>query len=207
MERTGHLRRLVLAGIAVSLAGCSWTSARTRDFGDLFRLEGQVGYGLSAHAHAGELAHVGVGSSRNWSAGVLYGEAGTQTITEDHLPLSVIWSFTNPSKEHVHRIKVGEEGTEGTHRCFLIFPGALKPGTLQKHDIHYLDLEAGFLAGFVGLEVGFSLGELLDFIMGLFKWSDEWTFMDPGQDDTWDERDLKQFWIPRRTREGIFLPD
>lgn len=204
MERAGHLRRLAGAAVALSLVGCSWAGARARDFGDLFRLEGQVGYGLSAHAHAGEIIHAGAGSSRNWSAGLLYGEAGTQTITEDHFPLSVVWSFANPSKEHVHRIKVGEEGT---HRCYLIFPGALNPGTVQKHDIHYLDIEAGFLAGFVGLEAGFSLGELLDFIMGLFKWSEEWTFMDPGQDDTWDERDLKGFWLPRRTREGIFLPD
>lgn len=207
MEGAGHLRRIVLLAVLALPAGCAWGSARARDFADLFRLEGQIGYGLQAHANAGELLHAGAGSSRRWTAGLLYGRAVEQSVTEHHLPVSLVQSFIHPARERAHALTLHPDGDVDYHRCFLIFPGKINPGTLTKDDIHYLDLEAGFLAGVVGAEVGFSPGELLDFLLGLFRFSEDWKFLDPAGDDSFEQREDKRFWVPRRTREGIVLPD
>ncbi len=207
MDRPGHLRRLIAAALALSAAGCSYGEARLRDFGDIFRLEGQAGYGLQAHANAGELFHGGAGSSRQWSAGVRYGRAESSSATEHHLPWSLVASIARPAREHAHGMDLALEDGPGSHRCYLIFPGAINPGTVKKDSIHYFDLEAGFLALVVGLEAGFSAGELLDWFLGLFRFSESWTFLDPADDDDLELRDVKRLWILRRTREGIVLPE
>lgn len=206
MARARDLRRLIPL-LALALGSCSWVSARGHDFADLWRLEGQVGYGLQAHAAAGELAHVGAGSSRHWSAGLVYGRAGTQSVTEHHFPVSVVASFVDPDRQYVHGINLEDDENGGLHRCYMIFPGALNPGTVRKDTVRYLDLEAGFLAGVVGIEAGFSPGELLDFVLGLFRWTDDWTVLDPAVDDDPEERAFRRLWHPRRTREGVVLPE
>jgi hypothetical protein len=205
MEGARHLRRLTLL-LAASAAGCTYAGERLRDFGDLFRLEGRAGYGLQAHAAAGELVHAGAGSSRGWTGGWVYGRAEGQLLAEDHFPVSLILSLAAPERDQVHRLRLGppEEGRE--HRCFLIFPGALNPGGLEKPEIHYLDLEAGFLAGVAGIDAGFSLGEFFDWFLGLFKFDGSWTFLDPAGDDPPPSRQEKRLWLPRRKREGVVLP-
>ena len=207
MEGAGHLRRIAVAAVALSLAGCAWGKARARDFGDIFRFEVQGGYGLQVHANAGELAHVGVGSSHHWSAGWVYGKGATQETIEDHIPLSVAWSFVDPEHQHLHRMKLGYRGEHGTHRCYSAFPGALNPGTVEKSDINYLDVEVGFLAGFFGIEVGFSIGEFIDFFLGIFRWDDSWTACDIAGDDPEEEREFKRLWLKKLPREGLFLPE
>jgi hypothetical protein len=177
-----------------------------RDFGDLFRLEGHVGYGLQAHAAAGEILHAGVGSSQQWGGGLVYGRAGRTESMEDHLPLSIVWSLTEPDQEGFHRIVSGPDGSGGRHRCFLIFPGAINPCRFEKEDIHYFDVEAGFLAGLVGAEVGFSIGEFVDWVLGFFKFTDAWTFLDPAEDDTLAARRARRLWVPRRSDEPILPP-
>jgi len=204
MARAGHLRLVAAAAAALSASACTYARDRLHDFADIFRLEGQVGYGLRAHANAGELAHVGLGSSRQWSAGWVYGQAGTQDVTEDHLPFSLVWSILDPEKEHVHRLTLG---TDGTHRCYLIFPGALNPGTLEKDEIRYLDFEAGFLAGVVGIEAGVSVGEFFDWLIGLVKFDPSWTFLDIAGDDSPELRAGRRLWFPRRKREGFIPPN
>jgi hypothetical protein len=198
-ERAGRIFSPALFLAPALLSGCVYGRDRLNDFADIFRLEGQAGYGLQAHAQAGELAHVGLGSSRRWSAGLVYGRIGTQDVTEDHLPLTILWSILDPEKEHVHRLGLG---TEGAHRCYLIFPGALNPGTLEKDEIRYLDLEAGFLAGVAGLEAGVSPGEFLDWFLGLLKFDASWTFLDIAGDDAPEWREGRRLWTPRRKREG-----
>lgn len=191
---------------ALSAAGCAWTEQRALDFADIFRLEGRAGYGLRAQVGAGELLHAGAGSSRTWGWGLVYGRLESEPSTEDHFPLSVLWTIVDRTQEAVHRLPAGEDGKAGTHRCFILFPGAIGSSSAVKTDIHYFDLEAGFLALVVGLEVGFSLGELADWLLGLFKFDDSWEFLDPAGDDRPAGRDLKRVWIPRFEKEPLLQP-
>ncbi len=206
MEGPRDLRRLIAALLALSAWGCAYAGERLRDFGDLFRLEGRIGYGLQAHAAAGELAHAGAGSSRGWSAGWVYGRPGQQLVAEDHFPLSVVGSFAAPEREHVHRLRLGPPEANLEHRCYLLFPGALNPGAAAKPDIHTLDVEAGFLALVAGLDAGFSPGEFFDWLLGLFKFDGSWTFLDPAGDDGEPARAEKRLWLPPRKHEGVVLP-
>ena len=199
-------RGAVLVGGIPLLLGCAWAEQRALDLADCFRLEGRVGYGLQAHANAGELLHAGLGSSKSWGAGLLYGRAESNVALEDHLPFSVVWTLVDRTQESLHRLPVGEEGKEGTHRCFLLFPGMIGTGTVVKPDVHFFDLEAGFLALFWGLEIGFSLGEFLDLLAGLLKFDDAWTFLDPAGDDPPPERDRRRLWIPRFEKDPLLRP-
>ena len=198
---------MAVIAVALSLSGCTWGMARVRDFGDIFRFEVHAGLGLQAHVNAGELLHIGVGSSRHWSAGWSYGQGGTQQSIEDHIPLSVVWSFMDPEHEHVHQKRLGYRGDRGTHRCYGLFPGSLNPGTVEKPDIHYLDVEVGFVALFFGFEVGFSIGEFLDFVLGIFHWDDSWTACDIAGDDPIEEREFKRLWLKKLPREGLYIPE
>ena len=184
-------------------SGCSYAGARLHDLGDIVRLEGHLGYGLQAHANVGDLAHVGAGSSRQWSAGWVYGRAERGTSTEEHLPLTIVYTLLNPDQDQVHRAAIGPDGADGTHRCYFPFPGALNPGSLEKSEMRFLDLEGGALAGVVGIDAGFSLLELLDFLLGLFRFSESWTVLDPADDDPPSLREGRRLWSPRRKADGV----
>lgn len=199
------MNRLLTLALLLSpaLPGCSYASARLQDFGDIVRLEGHLGYGLQAHGNVGELFHVGAGSSRQWSAGWIYGRSAHGTSTEEHFPLTIVYTLLNPEQDQVHRIAIGPEGAEGTHRCYFVFPGVLNPGSVEKNDMRYLDLEAGALVGGIGLDAGFSILELLDFLLGLFRFSDAWTVLDPADDDPAPLRESRRLWSPRRRSDGV----
>lgn len=204
MRRLG--RTVGLLGAPLLLGGCAWVEQRALDFADCFRFEGQAGYGLLVHANAGELLHAGLGSRKAWTAGIVYGRAESGVTLEDYFPLSIVWTVVDQTQESIHRLPLGEEGTSGTHRCFLLFPGMIETGTVVKPDLHFFDLEAGFLALFVGVEIGFSAGEFLDFLAGLCKFDDGWSFLDPAEDDTPAPRDLKRLWIPRSEKDPLLRP-
>jgi hypothetical protein len=186
-----------------SVCGCSYASARLSDLGDIVRLEGHLGYGLQAHANAGEIVHFGVGSSRQWSAGWIYGGVVRDTSIEEHFPLTIVYTLMNPDQAQVHRITLGTGGSGGTHRCMLLFPALVNPGTVEKEDIHFMDFEVGVLAGVVGFDAGFSLLEFVDFLLGLFRFSDSWTFLDPANDDGPAALENRPLWIPRRKSDGV----
>src|SRR5690349_23980207 len=86
--------------------GCAWLGARGRDLGDVVRVEGSVGVGLQAHANAGEILHLGFGSSRRWSAGWAYGIPTNERRAEDHLPLSFVQSLMEPDAAALHSLKI-----------------------------------------------------------------------------------------------------
>lgn len=207
MEGAGHFRRLIVLAAALPSVGCVYAEGRLRDFADIFRFQGQVGYGLRAHVNAGELAHVGVGTSRQWYAGTAYGTWDSGESVEDHFPLSYVWTLLEPDRAHVHRTRFAPRGEQGAHRCYLLFPGALNPGQVEKNEIHYLDVEVGFLAGFIGAEIGVSIGELFDFLVGLFKFSEDWAALDVAGDDPPAVRAERKLWLPRRRKEGLPPPN
>ncbi len=205
MVRPGHLRRLTPLAFLLT-AACSYAEARFRDLGDIVRLEGRVGYGLEAHANAGELAHAGIGSAREWNAGWTYGRGSSHESEEHHLPVSLLRSFVTPETSHLHSSDVGRDGEDGRHECYVLFPAGINPGGLEKTRPHVLDVEVGFLAGVVGLEAGVSLGETLDFVLGVFRFSDAWSFLDFGDDDDPERRAEKRIWRRTDRHEGPALP-
>lgn len=192
MAGPGHLRRLAPL---LLLSGCAYAEARVRDLGDILRLEGRVGYGLEGHANAGELAHVGLGSAREYSAGWSYGKARVVETTQHHAPVSIVRSFLEPETEHLHSL----EFVDGLHQCFMIFPAGINPGGLEKVPSHFLDVEIGFLAGVVGAEAGVSLGETLDFLLGFAG-------VDFGDDDEPERRAIKGVWRPVDRSRGPSNP-
>ncbi|MBI2931518.1 MAG: hypothetical protein HYY16_07685 [Planctomycetes bacterium] len=181
------MKRLLIAWLAVPSVGCAYAGDRLRDFGDLWRVEFGVGAGIQADVTAGELAHVGVGSSRRWTAGFRYGEAVAEKRVEDHFPLSFVWTIVTPDTESLHSLRWGD-ATRSQHRCFWLLPGELKRGTYEKERIHYYDVEVSAFGVLVGVQLGFSLGQFVDWITGFFG-------ADLGQDDG-ELRERPRYWQP-----------
>ena len=206
MDRAGHFRRLsALLLLACSASGCTYAGERLRDFGDMFRVEGRLGLGLQVDAEATELLHLGVGSSRHHSAGLTYGHWETRWQVEDHFPLSYIYTIIDPAKESLHSIDFGDGEDKHNHRCYVIGPAEFGYGDVGKETIHYFDIEVGFLAAVLGLEIGFSFGEFLDWLLGLFKFSPDWTFFDIAGDDPESAREGRKLWVPR-VRQDKLVP-
>ncbi len=193
-------KRLLLVVIvlgAVPSMGCAYLRDRGRDFVDIWRVEGSVGVGLHAHVTATELAHIGVGSSRRYVAGIMYGEGTSERRIEDDFPLSYVWTIADPETESLHSLRWGNSN-EGAaqHRCFWMVPGELNRNTYERDVLHYFDIEVGVFAAIVGFEVGFSIGELFDFIVGLFGF-------DLGNDDGNEARQAKRMWqkVPEQSTD------
>ncbi len=186
------MKKLIIL-LALPSVGCGYARDRVRDFGDIWRIEGSVGVGVQADVTIGELAHVGVGSSRRWSGGLFYGDIQGERRVEDHLPLSLIWTVTAPDTESVHSLRYGD-ATQSQHRCFIAVPGEFARGTHEKPLIHYWDLEVKVFAGVVGIELGFSFGQFVDFLSG-------WFGADLGNDDG-ELRKGRHYWVPMT--EGDF---
>ncbi|MBI4565861.1 MAG: hypothetical protein HY716_14330 [Planctomycetes bacterium] len=178
---------VLLVTAALGASGCTYVRDRVLDFGDIWRMEGSVGVGAQVTASAGELAHVGLGSSRRYTLGWTYGHAVSEKRTEDHLPLSYIWSLADPNEESLHSLKLGDESAVAQHRCALILPYGIGGSTLRKPPIHFWNLEIGVLAGILGVELGFSLGEFADFLVG-------WAGLDLAADDASGNREGKHLW-------------
>lgn len=173
--------------LSIPGVGCSYLGNRASDFGDIFRLELSVGVGLQAHVTATEIAHVGLGSSRRYSGGLRYGEFLGERRIEDHFPVSYIMTVADSTRESLHSLKWGPKGEEVQHRCYAVVPGQLHRSTWEKDPIHYWDIEVAVMAGVVGVEAGFSFGQLIDFLVGLFGF-------DLAGDDGREGRQAKSYW-------------
>ncbi len=188
-------RTLPVVLLAASLAGCSYLGARLRDLGDIVRLEGSVGIGVQAYANAGELVHAGAGSTRRWTAGWNYGELLSERRQEDHLPLSLLQSWVRPDRPALHRLAFGRGDDLEEAADYLVLPGELNRGTVERSKVHYWNLEAGLFLGVAGLEAGISLGELADFLVGLAGF-------DLAGDDSDGGRASRRTWVDRPQPEG-----
>lgn len=171
------------------LPGCAYLGERGRDLGDIVRLEGAVGVGIQANVAAGELLHLGVGSSRRWSAGWEYGLPTCEKRIEDHFPLSYAWSVIEPDVAALHTLKWGEGPENPRHRCPVMAPGALSSGTVRKPAMQFWNLEVGVMALAVGVEAGVNPAELLDFVLGFLG-------IDIARDDDAEGRRARRLWIP-----------
>ncbi|HEY3227288.1 MAG TPA: hypothetical protein VGK61_09885 [Planctomycetota bacterium] len=183
------MKRLWIFAAVPLLTGCGYLSQRARDLGDIFRVEGSVGTGLQANVTAGELAHLGVGSSRRWSAGWAYGITTKERRSEDHFPLSYAWAIIEPETAALHVLKIGEGQGLPQHRCPVLGPAGFSSGSFEKPPMQYWDLEVGVMVLAVGFEVGFNPAELLDFILGIAG-------IDIAGDDDAAGRARRRLWVP-----------
>ena len=183
------MKRTIAVVAVLLLSGCAYFEPRGRDLGDIFRLEGSIGVGLQANATAGELLHLGIGSSRRWSGGWAYGMSTSERRVEDHFPLSFVSSCLNPEITGLHTLKSGGGPEHPQHRCAAVAPGAFSSGTVRKPAMQYFNLEVGFMAVVLGVEAGFNPAELVDFVLGIFG-------LDIAGDDAVDVRSRRRLWIP-----------
>ena len=176
--------RLTLLLLGVLVGGCQYAEARGRDFMDIFRVEGHLGPGMQVDIKATELLHFGFGSSQGVRTGFNYGVLETHQILEHHLPASAVVTAVDERSQGLHTTSWGLESTQ--HKCFVVMPGMLNDSTMAVDALHFFDFEIGVYALFPGARIGFSPGELLDFILGI------WTF-DLAHDDDFDGRANKRF--------------
>ena len=142
------------------------------------------------------------GSAREWNAGWTYGRATSDTREDHHLPVTLVRTFLTPEASHLHSSDLGPDLRDGRHECYLLFPAGINPGGVEKTRSHWLDVEVGVMAGVVGVEAGVSFGEALDFVLGVFRFSDRWTFLDFGDDDDPEARAAKRVWQRVNRHEG-----
>lgn len=199
MDWTGHLRRLILILLLVPATGCAYSRARFNDFMDVGRGEAKVGLGLQFDFQAGELLHLGIGSSHQYSFGWVYGEFDSGYRYEDHFPISLVKTFSDPGDIQVHSFEMELDDRIVEHRCYSLFPGGLNEGGLRRSDIHYFDIEFNFLALVIGFQFGFSLGEWVDFMLG-------WFGVDIADDDDPAERERRSIWIWKERSKALIKP-
>lgn len=166
------LRRVLLtvgSGLALAQAGCTYLQERGEDFLDVWRGD-LLGPGLpGAWAHAGPLAHVGLGGP------ITPGICATEDV-------GVGWAYPLPPEGR----RCGEgyflllHSADGDHRCFGILP-FLTGANADRSPLHLCDLEVGANVLFFGIRAGFSPGEFLDFLLG-------WFGPDIARDDPAEER-------------------
>ncbi len=199
MGGTGHLRRLILVLLLVPVTGCSYSRARLNDFTDIWRAEAKVGLGLQFDFQTGELLHLGIGSSYQYSFGFVYGEFDSGYRYEDHFPVSIINTLSNPANSQIHSFEMEIEDKIVKHRCYSVAPGELYEGDLRRSDVHYFDFEFNFLALVIGFQFGFSWGEWVDFMLG-------WFGIDIADDDDPAERERRTIWNWKDRSKALIDP-
>jgi hypothetical protein len=192
------MKRIILILTVIACTGCAtpfgnYMKNRGNDLLDPFKIRAGIGLGLHADVEATELLHAGIGGSGiPIGAGMngRYMHIGEQLELNCNLPVTLFikkeadmigtdpynpWCFT-----HYH-IECDWRGKNEVTYCCLspLLYGVDKYGnaaldyTKQKDDIkkpvyRWLDAEAGATLGFINGRIGFSPGELLDFVLGIF---------------------------------------
>ncbi len=183
---TAALSLLLLASTGCQTSIGNYFANRARDFGDMFLVQGGIGYGLGAQVKAAGVAHVGLGAisfHRDKTLGLVYGSfrpkfdrRSGRSRSEDDLILFFPHLSNRPP-----------EGGE-SHFCLGLFPAIASwhntsrsaigssdkwlwsEGTpkFRKAQVHAFDLEVSATALFLSFRVGFSPGEFFDFLLGWF---------------------------------------
>ena len=182
-----------------ALTSCSYIEARAADFLDVFMIEASYGPGVHAGIQLTDFVGTGVGYSSQTGVG-LYGRyagvaereaAGLPTIYLSRLKSTsslqpVIESSIPPPSDTV--LSPGFQGNILMAPWYWWWKPAAAPHDWFYRGIRSFDVSVGFSAG-VGAHVGFSPGELLDFLLG-------WTTLDIAGDDVSDQEEGDSRQIP-----------
>lgn len=146
--------------VSVLLSGCSFLSQRGEDFLDVWRADLHLAGVPGAWIHVGPLAHIGLGTTRIRTHGLLPGVGSIY----NQWPMEPVCQ----GDAYVFLVHSTATGTERTHLCFGVLPGLFHLQGQDRPLIHLFDLELGTGFGFGGFNFGFSPGQLLDFLLGWF---------------------------------------
>jgi hypothetical protein len=174
--------------LVLLLPGCAYFGQRARDLGDIVRVEGSIGTGLQANVTTTEVLHLGLGSSRRWTAGWAYGIPTAERRVEDYLPLSYVASIVDPDTVSLHALRIGDDAQNLLHRCNMVSPFSGPKGNVRKPAMQFWDIEIGVMALVVGVEAGVNPAEALDFVLGIFG-------IDIAGDDDPADRESRRLWI------------
>jgi len=172
-------RWLILIAAFSALPSCAagtYLGDRGRDFADIFTLTGSIGPEISADAKLTEAAHLAVGIGGHLEAGLIKGEWGSAPVITLGLPFA---PFMEDGVLHGRYVFTETGGAwddlDVQDECYIIH--FLDVGATNPHRawVDRFDLELGVTIG-IGARVGFSPGQLVDFLGGCFGW-------DPAQDD------------------------
>lgn len=154
-------RALLLVSLAAlpALCGCQGME-HLRDLSEILILRGSVGLGVRASSRIGGLAHPGLGLNASYEFGLCHG------------PYAGVHGSADIILYHVEQCQDKREGDSGSSavrdcECAgLALPLATCAGDYPW--IQVADLEVSVFAGVIGVGIGISLGELLDFFTNLF---------------------------------------
>lgn len=171
---------LAAALVVPLLAGCAYGEARGRDFAEIWKAEGDFGYGLKGIVRMGDVLHLGVGGSWGWRGGLDYGKSTLGTFEEYAFPVgSVLEAMEKDSSLpllppfwFIHDSRYIADGPnwqtpQCSANCYGFLP-ILAPHHANRTALHAFDVEAALFAIFVGADAGVSPGELVDFLAGVF---------------------------------------
>ena len=195
----------LLVAILAAIAGCAtpvgtYAKDRGNDFADMFKLSGGPKLGIHADVQATDFVHLGLGGGVGYVGG-FYGReidggmegdvnlpvvqiaslfsSGQKNSNENHIPAALVI--------HGHLERMDIEGHFPKDycgdKCFIspliagAWVGKDKQEIKDKPFYRLFDIESGVTIGVVGVRVGFSPGELVDFFLG-------WTGIDIVSDDT-----------------------
>ncbi len=171
---------LVLILLSISSTSCSYLSKRASDFGDMWRFNLETGgLGLEASVKVGELADIGIGQKGVHRYGTTYLiEQESRDWAEIHLPLSLFLGLTDEPFALNYVYQLGETRSDFVwwwedpqsvqERSWVLLPSLTENGSRNRTILHWFDLEVSAFVLVFGLDLGFSLGEFVDFLLGWF---------------------------------------
>jgi len=164
--------------VAALNVGCSYSAGvyfadRGRDFAQCFRMEVRVGLGVGGGVRAAGIADVGVLASTGGRLGWAYGEWHVFGESIDDWLIGSQIDLMLPGAT----LQVGDRWARSAG-----IPSALWSQTLGKNGrawiwrrdgatlekIHACDVEVYAHAGIIGVVLGFSPGQFIDFVLGWF---------------------------------------
>ncbi len=153
------------------LSGCAsdgYLANRGRDLADCFTLAASVGLELSAGFHATDLAHVLVGAGAHAEAGIVAGRVGGASVLTLGLPFTPFLEGGILHGRYVFTETAGDWKSDDVEdECYLIHALGVENTSPGPDLWHSLDVEVSGMA-LLGARAGFSPGELVDFLCGLF---------------------------------------
>ena len=151
--------RVVWFLLPLLASGCSpatYLADRGRDFADCFQANAGVGLGLAANAKATDAFPLWAGCASNQKIGFHGRGIGLWEESEYGVLYMAFRLMSGPATDRVEVV-----------RWFAWVESPDYPEESKKRSLDRFDLELGVTAGVVNARVGFSPGQLFDFLFGL----------------------------------------
>ncbi|MCB9898317.1 MAG: hypothetical protein H6825_09970 [Planctomycetes bacterium] len=204
----GGLVALVLAA-ACCAPGCAYAEARAADLADIGLLELSAGYGAHVGVQLTDFVGTGIGYSEQWALAWHGREVGTLHRSSAGI-VTIFLSFSEPERHAMStwvgaapRADASAEVGEQANCLFVPMdwwfgsrhagPGHDPGFELAPRGIRSFDVTLG-ASLMLGVHVGVSLGDLLDFVLG-------WTGLDIAGDDVPADERTRDDWFAAPARE------